>query len=139
MEISASHEGVERYMKNAQDSAPALAFVELKERWGDHIPGNPADLWEWCIRHGETTRALGPYSLELFASDLRELLDRLEIDRCHLAGHSLGGMIAQRFALDHPSRLDRLVILSAAAGRTTEEGASPPIPLHRFHSILRWC
>jgi hypothetical protein len=42
LEISASHEGVERYMKNAQDSVPALAFVELNERWGDHLPGNPA-------------------------------------------------------------------------------------------------
>jgi ParB family transcriptional regulator, chromosome partitioning protein len=53
LEISASHEGVERYMKNAQDSAPALAFVELKERWGDHLPGNPADLWEWCVRQSQ--------------------------------------------------------------------------------------
>jgi hypothetical protein len=42
LEISASHEGVERYMKNAQDGVPALAFIELNERWGDHLPGNPA-------------------------------------------------------------------------------------------------
>lgn len=71
--------------------------------------------------HGDTTRAPGPYSLDLFAADLAELLDQLGIERCHLAGHSLGGMIGQRFALDHPDRLDRLAILSSAAGRTPEE------------------
>src|SRR5688572_26272404 len=61
--------------------------------------------------HGETTKAAGPYSLQLFVADALALLDRLGIERCHVAGHSLGGMIAQQLAVSHPGRVDRLALL----------------------------
>lgn len=70
---------------------------------------------------GQSTRMPGPYSLDLYSADLLELIDHLGFKRCHLAGHSLGGMIAQRFAIDHGERVDRLALLSAVAGRTAEE------------------
>ena len=47
-------------------------------------------------------------------SDLVELLDRLQLERAHVMGISLGGVIAQRLAVDHPSRVDRLVLVSCA-------------------------
>ena len=47
-----------------------------------------------------------------YSADLAELLDRLQLDRAHVLGLSLGGIIAQRFAIDHPSRVDRLVLVS---------------------------
>ena len=71
--------------------------------------------------HGRSTRLPGPYSLSLFASDLRALFDHAGIGRAHIAGHSLGAMIAQMFCLKHPDRVDRLALLSAVAGRTEEE------------------
>jgi 3-oxoadipate enol-lactonase len=71
--------------------------------------------------HGASSKAPGPYSVELFAEDALALLDHLGVARCHVAGHSLGGMIAQRLALDAPRRVDRLVLLSTAGGRTEEE------------------
>ncbi len=70
---------------------------------------------------GRSTRLPGPYSLELYSADLVALLDHVGFGRCHVAGHSLGGMIAQRFAIDHGDRVDRLALLSAVAGRTPEE------------------
>ena len=51
-------------------------------------------------------------SLQDFAADLVELLDHLQLPRAHIMGLSLGGMIAQQFARDHPSRVDRLVLVS---------------------------
>lgn len=45
------------------------------------------------------------------ASALRELFDVLEIDRAHLLGNSLGGGTAVRFALNHPDRAGRLVLM----------------------------
>jgi pimeloyl-ACP methyl ester carboxylesterase len=46
------------------------------------------------------------------AADLVELLDVLQLDRSHVMGVSLGGVIAQRMAVDHPSRVDRLILVS---------------------------
>jgi pimeloyl-ACP methyl ester carboxylesterase len=71
--------------------------------------------------HGQSTRLPGPYSLLLFANDLRALLDHVGIAKTCLAGHSLGAMIAQMFALRHADRVERLALLSAVAGRTPEE------------------
>jgi (E)-2-((N-methylformamido)methylene)succinate hydrolase len=71
--------------------------------------------------HGESSKPPGPYSAALLAEDVRALLDHLGIDRCHVAGHSLGAMVALRLALDVPDRVERLALLSAAAGRTEEE------------------
>jgi pimeloyl-ACP methyl ester carboxylesterase len=71
--------------------------------------------------HGESKPAPGPYSLPLFADDLKALLDHVGADDADIAGHSLGGMIAQMFALRHPAAARRLALLSAVAGRTPEE------------------
>jgi pimeloyl-ACP methyl ester carboxylesterase len=51
-------------------------------------------------------------SLRDYAADLIELLDYLQLDRVHVLGVSLGGVIARRLAADHPSRVDRLVLIS---------------------------
>jgi (E)-2-((N-methylformamido)methylene)succinate hydrolase len=74
--------------------------------------------------HGESEKVPGPYTLEDFSDDLVELLDAMQWDRVHCFGFSLGGLIAQRFALDHPDRLGRVGLISAIAGRTPEEKAS---------------
>jgi (E)-2-((N-methylformamido)methylene)succinate hydrolase len=71
--------------------------------------------------HGDSSKPPGPYSAALFAEDTRALLDHLGIGRCHVAGHSLGATVALRLALDAPDRVERLALLSAAAGRTEEE------------------
>jgi 3-oxoadipate enol-lactonase len=53
------------------------------------------------------------------AEALLRLLDRLDIERAHLVGHSMGGMVAQEFAGTWPGRLRSLVLVasSAAFGR----------------------
>ena len=71
--------------------------------------------------HGRSSKVPGPYALDMFADDAAALLDHLGIARAHIAGHSLGGMIAITLARKHPGRVDRLAVLSAAAGRTEEE------------------
>jgi pimeloyl-ACP methyl ester carboxylesterase len=52
--------------------------------------------------------------LQDYVVDLVELLDKLQLERAHIVGLSLGGIIAQRFAMDHSSRVDRLVLISCA-------------------------
>lgn len=53
-------------------------------------------------------------TLSYLASDVAELMDELQLDRSHVMGVSLGGAVAQRFAQEHRSRLDRLVLVSCA-------------------------
>jgi len=51
---------------------------------------------------------------DAMADDLTELLDHLKIPSAHLLGHSMGGKTAMQFALNHPSRVDRLIIVDMA-------------------------
>ena len=62
-------------------------------------------------RSGKPRRA---YTLEFLARALDRLLHALEVDRVRLVGHSLGGAVAARYALDHPGRVERLALLGAA-------------------------
>ena len=61
---------------------------------------------------GQSQAKRPPRSLADYSSDVIELLDELQLDRVHVLGLSLGGIIAQRVAVDHPGRVDRLVLVS---------------------------
>lgn len=70
--------------------------------------------------HGATDAPDGPYSFAQLLGDVVGLLDALKIERTHFVGLSMGGMIAQHFALAHPGRLGKLVIASSSS-RTPPE------------------
>ena len=52
---------------------------------------------------GQSSRPEGPYTAELLAADLHALLLHLDIKRFHLLGVSMGGMVAQAYALNYPN------------------------------------
>ena len=79
---------------------------------------------------GRSSRATHPYRIADMADDLAGLLDALGIQRSHLLGLSMGGMIAQEFALRHADRLDRLVL--------TGTGAAPARSAIDAIQIWRW-
>ncbi|MGN6743490.1 MAG: alpha/beta fold hydrolase [Amnibacterium sp.] len=54
---------------------------------------------------GATDKPAGPYTAELLADDAKALVEALGIERFHLMGVSMGGMIAQEYALKHPGDL----------------------------------
>jgi pimeloyl-ACP methyl ester carboxylesterase len=57
-----------------------------------------------------------PYTLSDMAADAIGLLDELEIDQAHVAGASLGGMVAQTVAIEHPLRVLSLASISSTTG-----------------------
>jgi pimeloyl-ACP methyl ester carboxylesterase len=61
-------------------------------------------------------RATAPYRLNDMAKDTVGLLDHLEIDTAHVVGASMGGMIVQQMAIDHPRRLRSMVSIMSTTG-----------------------
>jgi pimeloyl-ACP methyl ester carboxylesterase len=61
-------------------------------------------------------RATAPYLLRDMAKDTVGLLDFLEIDTAHVVGASMGGMIVQQMAIDHPQRLRSMVSIMSTTG-----------------------
>jgi 3-oxoadipate enol-lactonase len=59
---------------------------------------------------GATSKPTGPYTTVQFASDLKALVDHLDLRAFHLAGISMGGMIAQEYALAHGEDLASVVL-----------------------------
>jgi 3-oxoadipate enol-lactonase len=57
-----------------------------------------------------------PYTLETLADDLAGLLSAIDIDKAHLMGASMGGMIAQYFALRHPDKTKSLILACSKCG-----------------------
>ncbi len=57
-----------------------------------------------------------PYTIELFAEDALTVLDGLGIERAHVLGWSMGAFIAQELVLRHPSRVDKLILLTGSCG-----------------------
>jgi pimeloyl-ACP methyl ester carboxylesterase len=65
--------------------------------------------------HGRSQGSAARYSCALFADDLKALLDRLGISRPVVCGFSLGGMIAQEYAVKYPNALAGLILADTAA------------------------
>ena len=67
--------------------------------------------------HGDSTNTgdADSYSFAQLVDDLSGLLDARDIAACDLLGHSMGGMIALRFALAQPQRVASLVLMDTAA------------------------
>jgi pimeloyl-ACP methyl ester carboxylesterase len=68
-----------------------------------------------------------PYSFDLLTAATAKLLDQLHIDRCVVAGHSFGGMLAVYFARTYPERISHLV-LENPIGLEDYRAVVPPQP-----------
>lgn len=64
---------------------------------------------------GESDKPAGPYSPQLFAQDLAGLFRTCGLTRSHVVGISMGGVIAQRFALDFPEYVESLTLISTSS------------------------
>jgi 3-oxoadipate enol-lactonase len=65
---------------------------------------------------GLTSPSTRPYSIADMADDAAGLLDALNIPKAHVFGVSMGGAIAQQFALKYPEKLDKLILGCTMAG-----------------------
>lgn len=64
---------------------------------------------------GRSSAPDSPYTIRQMADDTAGLLDEIQVDKAHVAGHSMGGMIAQEFALAYPQKVRSLMLLATCA------------------------
>lgn len=76
--------------------------------------------------HGDSTKPLDAYGVELMTEDVKQLLDKLAIKKATFIGFSMGGAVAFEMAAKHPEYLESLVIVNSgpdfnAMGKTGED------------------
>ena len=71
---------------------------------------------------GKSDRPDMPYTMELYAEDIKALMEFLGIEKAHIMGCSLGGMIVQHIALMFPEMVNKLVLINTFPGFPNEQG-----------------
>lgn len=95
-----------------------------KESWDGVIEqlGQGYESLRYDLRgHGASAQTTGMYSLDMFCDDLAAVLREVAWDRFDLVGFSLGGLVAQAYALKYPAQVRSLGIVSSVADRTAQE------------------
>jgi pimeloyl-ACP methyl ester carboxylesterase len=128
--------GLERWSRQVRLPASGMPLFFFDTGGDDKPPillihglGDEADTWRHVLPalsarqraiapdlpgFGRSDQGKHPYTIPFFVDTLLELLDSLAIPRVVLVGHSMGAVIAQSLALEHPERVERLVLISGS-------------------------
>lgn len=115
------------------DGRPVVFLHSLggsSAHWRDVIDGLPPGILGIALDlrgHGRSPVPAPPYGLAEAVEDLAAALDALGVDRCVVVGCSVGGLVAQGFALAHPAHLDGLVLCNTEPRLGTIESWSDRI------------
>ena len=115
-----------RYLEAGRPDAPAIVFVHGT---GGHLETFNRNVFEHAkhfrvfaldmVGHGFSSKPDHPYEIRHYVRHLDDFLTAVGVARAHLHGESLGGWIVAQYAIDHPERVDRLV-LNTAGGLNTD-------------------
>jgi len=120
---------VTHYTLDGPEDAPVVtlshSLAASLEMWEPQLPAltERFRVLRYDTRgHGGSEVPPGAYTMSMLAGDVRSLLGALGIARTHFVGLSMGGMIGQTLALEHPEILDRLVLADTASQMPPEAG-----------------
>lgn len=116
------------YRRQGNAAQPALVFINSLGSdfriWDAVVANFSADFQILCYDkrgHGLSDAPTGPYTMQDHSLDLKGLLEHLHIAKATLIGISVGGMIAQDFALRYPQQTQAIVLCDTGAKIGTEE------------------
>ena len=101
-------------------SAPVLlihGFGGDSDNWLFNIDAIAAEAPVYALDlpgHGGSVKTIDRPGLDTLVAAVAQLLDHLAIDQAHLAGHSMGGLVAGQTALEHPARVASLTLIASA-------------------------
>ena len=103
------------------DGTPVVFLHGYTDSWRSYqsvLPNQPRSIRAFALSqrgHGDADRPATGYRPQDFARDVAGFLDAHAIERAVVVGHSMGGSVAQRFAIDYAERLAGLVLVGARA------------------------
>lgn len=116
------------YRVDGPDDAPTLVLINSlgtnMHMWDQQVAqlSHTLRIVRYDSRgHGSSDVPASPYTFEQLGYDLLVLLDALQIERAHICGLSLGGIVALWLAVMYPERVSRAVFANTAARIGTEE------------------
>lgn len=139
-----------RVIDTGGDGVPAVLIHSVAtdhRMWAEVIAGLASRhrVVAFDIRgHGAAAGAPKPYSVPVFAADLRDLLDRLQIKQAHVYGISMGGAIAQQFAVTFPERVISLALIAtfskpqAIFAKRGQSGVTDGMAAQVSPTLTRW-
>lgn len=129
----ANNDGTKIYWEEHGAGEPLLLIMGLggsQKEWRRLIPALSAKYRVIVFDNrgaGETVASDEAFSISLMASDAKAVLDRAEIERAHVLGMSMGGMIAQEFALNYPEKTRSLILAVTNCGGREAVPAAPEV------------
>lgn len=110
------------YSVTANHVKPRIALIHSlamdSDFWGPvvaRLGGSVEILTYDCRGHGASDKPAGPYTIDLFADDLSDLLDTVGWKTAMVAGASMGGSVALGFAIRYPLRVSALGLFDTTA------------------------
>ena len=94
------------------------AFMTIETNWASSLAKLALSRKVVAVElqgHGRTADRDGPLRYDTMADDVARLLETLGIEKAAVLGYSMGGNVALQLALRHRDRVDRIVVISAAA------------------------
>ena len=111
--------GIDMYYEVHGEGAPLVlvhgAYMTIPTNWASVIPALSETHQVIAVElqaHGRTSDRDTPITYEQMADDVAALLDHLLIEKAAVFGYSMGGGVAIRLAMQHPEKVDRLIVAS---------------------------
>jgi pimeloyl-ACP methyl ester carboxylesterase len=136
--------GIQLYYLDTEGEKPVMLFI--------HGLGTDHKCWSKmvdlfsinyrCIAldlpgYGNSSKESYPFGISFFADTIHTFLKRLKIETLTITGHSMGGQIALRLALDYPETCEKLLLLAPAGIETFDKEAEALIEKWYTPEILR--
>lgn len=117
-----------RYLHAGLSSQPTLVLLHGSaghaEAYVRNLGAHAQHFSTWAIDmlgHGYTDWPGHPLEIAHYTKHLLDFLNRIEVEQAHISGESLGGWVATRLAIDHPERIDRLVLNTTGGSQADPE------------------